>query len=104
MVDALTTMYHEPVIFLQEEWLRHHQRVIDEQFWKEMQTHHVTKFQKAQVFQDEECLYNGIVFPVVAFGDWLGAFVMLFENQSYEAEDLSAIEAYCELLTRQQAQ
>lgn len=102
MVDALETMFHNPVIFLQDEWLRHHQRVVEEQFWKERQSHRVTTFQKEQVFQDEDRVDSGIVFPVVAFGDWIGAFVMLFENRSYDAEELRAIEAFCELLARQQ--
>ena len=104
MVETLEAMFHEPVLFLQDEWLRLHQKVIDEQFRKEMSTHRVTKFQQELVFQDEDQRYNGIVFPVVAFGDWFGAFVMLFENHAYEAEELQAIEAYCELLIRQQAQ
>lgn len=104
MVETLETMFHEPILFLQDEWLRLHQKAIDEQFLKSMQTHRISKFQQELVFQDEDRRYNGIVFPVVAFGDWFGAFVILFENRSYEIEELDAIHAFCELLTRQQAQ
>lgn len=104
MVEALESKYQNPVLFMQDEWLRSHSKNICESFVKAMQTHRVTKFEQELVFQGEDTRYQGIVFPVIAYGDWFGAFVMLFLNQQYEAEQLQAVEAYCELLTRQQAQ
>lgn len=103
MVEALEAMFGNPVLFLQDEWLRLHGKTIDEQFWKTIQTHRITKFEQEWVFQDADRRYQGIIFPVVACGDWFGAFVMLFEEHEYEKEDLYAVNAYCELLTRQQA-
>jgi len=104
MIETLEAMFHNPVLFLQEEWLRLHHKQIEETFYKKMQTHRITPFEQEMIFQEDHHLYNGIVHPVVAFGDWYGAFVMLFEQKRYKPDDLKAIEAYCELLTRQQTQ
>lgn len=104
MVDTLQSFYQEQVLFIQEEWLRIHHIQIDESFYKKSQTHRVTKFQQEAMFADQEKAYDGIIFPVVAFGDWFGAFVILLQQHNYEADDLPAFPAYCELLTRQQSQ
>lgn len=104
MVEALEAKYRNPVLFLQDEWLRAHQKEVCESFTKAMQTHRITTFSQEQVFAQDSTRYQGIIFPVVAYGDWFGAFVMLFVNEVYEVAQLQAVEAYCELLTRQQAQ
>ncbi len=104
MVDTLQSLYQEQVLFVQEEWLRVHQLHVREAFLKTVQTHRVTKFQKETIFEDNDGKYNGIIFPVIAFGDWFGAFVIFSMQHQYEPEDLPAAQAYCELLTRQQSQ
>lgn len=104
MVEALQAMYQEQVLFVQEEWLRLHQIPISESFYKMSQTHRVTPFKQEQLFSDREDAYNGLIFPVIAFGDWLGAFVILFQQHSYKPDELPAFQAYCELLSRQQSQ
>lgn len=104
MVDILQEMYQETVLFIQEEWLRHHHCLIREEFMKSVQIHRAAIFEDAYVFQGDDHVYDGIVYPIIGCGDWYGAFVMLFQKQRYQMEECKAIEAYCELLTRQQAQ
>ena len=104
MVDTLQALYQEQVLFVQEEWLRIHHTQISESFFKMSQTHRVTKFKQEALYEDLEEAYDGIIFPVVAFGDWFGAFVILLQSHRYDAKDLPAFNAYCELLTRQQSQ
>ncbi len=104
MIETLQSFYQEKVLFIQEEWLRVHHIQIKESFFKMSQTHRVTKFKQEALYADQEEAYDGIIFPVVAFGDWFGAFVILLQSHRYDAKDLPAFNAYCELLTRQQSQ
>lgn len=104
MIQALESKYQNPVLFMQDEWLRMHDKKVSETFIKTMQTHRITTFEQEHVYTGDETVYQGIVFPVVAYGDWFGSFVMLFINHSYEVDQLQAMEAYCELLARQQSQ
>lgn len=104
MVETLEALYQEQVLFVQEEWLRVHHLHVREAFLKSVQTHRITKFQKEMIFEDSDEKYNGVIFPVLVFGDWFGAFVILSMQHHYEAKDLPAAQAYCELLTRQQSQ
>lgn len=104
MVETLQALYQEQVLFVQEEWLRIHQMQISESFLKMSHTHRVTRFQQEVLFSNKEEAYDGLIFPVVAFGDWLGAFVILLQQHNYEPKQIPAFHAYCELLTRQQSQ
>ncbi len=104
MVETLQEMYHETVLFMQEEWLRQHHCLIREDFFKSIRVHRVSAFEGEYVFQEDSHTYSGVVYPVIVTGDWYGGFVMLFEQHRYRHEGLRAIEAYCELLTRQQTQ
>ena len=104
MVDTLQALYQEQVLFVQEEWLRIHHTQISESFFKMSHTHRVTRFHQEALFSDKEEAFDGLIFPVIAFGDWLGAFVILLQQHSYEPEQIPAFQAYCELLSRQQTQ
>lgn len=104
MVEALEKMYGEKVLFMQEDWLIKHHYIVHESFLKQIQTRRVKKFEQQKVFKDDTRLKKGYIFPIVAYGDWFGAFVIVFENEEKTLEQLQAIQAYCELLTRQQQQ
>lgn len=104
MVETLESLYHEQVLFVQEEWLRIHQMQVTESFFKMSHSHRVTRFHQEALFSDREETFNGLIFPVIAFGDWFGAFVILLQNHNYEPAQLPAFHAYCELLIRQQSQ
>ena len=104
MVDTLQALYQEQVLFVQEEWLRIHHTQISESFFKMSHTHRVTRFHQEALLSDKEEAFDGLIFPVIAFGDWLGAFVILLQQHSYEPEQIPAFQAYCELLSRQQSQ
>lgn len=104
MVDTLQTMYQNPVLFIQEEWMRKHDKKMDDVFVKTVRIHRISAFESEKVFENDDQKYNGIVFPIVAYGDWFGAFVMLFENGEKTEEELHGMEAFSKFLTRQQEQ
>lgn len=104
MVETLQAMYQNPVLFIQEEWMRKHDKKMDEVFIKTVHIHRVSTFKNEKVFENEIQTYNGIVFPIVAYGDWFGAFVMLFETSEKTEEELHGMDAFCKFLTRQQEQ
>lgn len=102
MVDALEDMYQESVLFIQEEWLKYHNLSITSSFHQMAQCHHMTMFENERIYEDDDSVYRGVIYPVILFGDWFGSFVMLFEHRQYKEEDLRPLEAYRELLSRQQ--
>lgn len=104
MIETLQTMYNNPVLFIQEEWMHKHDKKVEDTFAKAIHIHRVNTFNDEKVFEKSEKKYNGIVFPIVAYGDWFGAFVMLFENKDFTEEELTGFDAFCRFLTRQQEQ
>lgn len=102
MVDALEDIYQESVLFIQDEWLKYHDLSIDPSFCEKAKSHHITMFEDALLYEDDDHTYNGVIYPVILFGDWFGSFVLLFERHRYKEEDLRPFEAYSELLSRQQ--
>lgn len=102
MVDALEDMYQENVLFIQDEWLKYHDLSIEPSFYEKAQCRQITMFEDALLYEDDDSAYNGVIYPVILFGDWFGSFVLLFERHRYKEEDLRPFEAYSELLSRQQ--
>lgn len=104
MVETLAELYKNPVIFLQEEWLHLHDIKIEESFYKAMEIRRMVKFENEKVYVEKDDRYDGIVFPIVVNGDWFGAFVMIFQNEEKSGEELQAMQAFSQLLSRQQEQ
>lgn len=104
MCDTLTSMYENTVIFMQDEMVNRKGRPIAENFNKKCKVHRTTHFEQQMVYEDDAKLYNGVVYPVVAYGDWYGAFVVLYDKRELSEPELSAVEAFAKVLTRQQEQ
>lgn len=104
MVETLENLYENPVIFLQEEWLHLHDIKIEEVFYKTMVLRRMVKFENEKVYEDDENRYNGIMYPIVVNGDWFGAFVMIIQHENIADEDYQAMDAFSQLLSRQQEQ
>lgn len=104
MVETLEEVYKNPVIFLQEEWLRLQDINVEESFYKAMEIRRMVKFENEKVYEDEDTHYDGVVYPIVVNGDWFGAFVLIFKNKQKEEEELHTMQAFSQLLSRQQEQ
>lgn len=104
MCDTLSAMYQNKVFFIQDEWLNANNYKLCDSFLSKTHVHRITMFHGDRVFENDIAYYNGIIYPVIAFGDWYGAFVILYNKRVLSKEELYAVEAYTQLLTRQQQQ
>ncbi|MEG0468332.1 AbrB/MazE/SpoVT family DNA-binding domain-containing protein [Amedibacillus sp. YH-ame6] len=104
MCETLTAIYQNTVLFIQEEWLERYDRKIREEFIELTHIHRMRMFEKEVVFQDSEDASKGIIYPITAYGDWYGAFVVVYDKKDLEKEELYALEAFVQLLSRQQQQ
>ena len=104
MCETLTAIYQNTVLFIQEEWLDRYERKIREGFIELTHIHRMRTFDKEVVFQDSNEGNKGIIYPITAYGDWYGAFVILYDKKELNKEELFALEAFAQLLSRQQQQ
>ena len=104
MCETLTSMFENTVLFMQDEMLAAHGKTIAEGFAKKCKVHRVTHFEQQAVYENDSALYNGVLYPVVAYGDWYGAFVVLYDKRELSEPELAAVEAFAKVLTRQQEQ
>lgn len=104
MCDTLTAMFQNRVLFIQDEWLNSRNYKLNDSFLAKTHIHRVTTFNQEKVFENDLQYYNGIVYPIIVYGDWYGAFVILYDKKVLNKEELYAVEAYTQLLTRQQQQ
>lgn len=104
MVDTLNSMFDNTSVFIQDEAISIKKRVISEAFLKKVKVHRNMRFTEQQIFENDKKVYDGVIFPVVAYGDWYGAFVIMFDKFPMTDEQLTAVEAFARVLTRQQEQ
>lgn len=104
MCETLQAMYQNTVLFIQEDWLDKAKYNVREEFVNLAQSHRMQVFENEQVFQDDSKTVNGIIYPITAFGDWYGAFVILYDKKELSKNELFALEAFAQLLSRQQQQ
>lgn len=103
MVQTLESMYETRVLFIQEEWIHTHKLEIRENFMKVALVHRPIVFEKTKIFEQDEDMYGGKIFPIVSYGDWIGSLVVIFDQEISE-DKLIAAEAFSKYLTRQQEQ
>lgn len=104
MCETLHSMYQNTILFIQEEWIERYERTIREEFIRKTNIHRMINFDKERVFSNSEEEYQGIIYPITAYGDWYGAFVVLFDKKKLESDAIYALEAFAQLLSRQQQQ
>ncbi len=102
MCDTLHALYQNTVFFIQDEVLNKNNIQLLESFLEECHTHRMRVFENKIIMKNDEMLYNGIIYPITSFGDWYGAFVMLYDKKILQKEELYALEAFTQLLSRQQ--
>lgn len=104
MCDTLHAMYQNTVLFIQDEWLDKHGKHLHDEFSRQAHIHRMKTFENCVVFADSETTYSGIIYPITAYGDWYGSFVILYDKKPMIKEELYAVEAFAQLLSRQQTQ
>ena len=104
MCETLHAMYQNTVFFIQDEVLKKQQLELQESFLEASHVHRMLVFEKKAIFKDKEETYDGIIYPITSFGDWYGAFVMLYDQKRLEKDQWYALEAFAQLLSRQQIQ
>lgn len=104
MCETLHAMYQNTVFFIQDQWLEQHKIVLSDMFLQKCYTHRMITFENEWVYRQQDNKYSGMIFPITSFGDWYGAFVILQDKKELKTEELYAVEAFVQLLSRQQAQ
>lgn len=104
MCDTLQAMYQNKVLFIQDGWLQQRQIQLKESFINLCHTHRMRVFENEQIYMVGEERFKGLIYPVISYGDWFGAFVILFDKKALRNEELYAVEAFTQLLSRQQSQ
>lgn len=104
MCETLHAMYQNTVIFIQDEWLEKNDIKVREDFILQTHIHRMKMFEKEYVLENASETTSGIIYPITAYGDWYGAFVVLYDKKVLEKEELYAVEAFTQLLSRQQSQ
>lgn len=104
MCETLHAMYQNTVWFIQDEWLNKKQINLRESFLEQCHVHRMQVFKNTMVMKNQDTAYDGIIYPITSFGDWFGAFVMLYDKSVLDKEQLYALEAFTQLLSRQQSQ
>lgn len=104
MCDTLHAMYQNTVLFIQEEWLHKKEIRLRESFLEECHIHRKKIFEESKVYEGDLQGYKGMIYPINAYGDWYGAFVVLYDKRELRQEETYALEAFVQLLSRQQQQ
>lgn len=104
MCETLQAMYQNTVLFIQDEWIDKQKEKLREEFIKQTHVHRFIAFENEVVYEDNTTPFSGIIHPITAYGDWYGAFVILYDKKVLEKEELFALEAFAQLLSRQQQQ
>lgn len=104
MCETLQAIYQNTVLFIQEEWLDKSDYKLREEFVQMAHSHRMRSFEKEIVFKNSTSPAKGIIYPITAFGDWYGAFVVIYDKKELSNDELFALEAFAQLLSRQQQQ
>lgn len=104
MCETLHAMYQNTVLFIQEEWLHKKEIHLRETFMEECHIHRRKIFEESKVYEGDLKGYKGMIYPINAYGDWYGAFVVLYDKRELNQEETYALEAFVQLLSRQQQQ
>lgn len=104
MCDTLYAIYQNKVFFLIDDLLLKSNQKVYEHFVDVAKIHRMKSFENERVFEDSQEHYNGLIYPVTAFGDWYGSFIILYDRRELDKSELYAVEAFTQLLSRQQQQ
>ena len=101
MYEILEKMKEGSVLFLHEEWLDKHQCLLSDVFLKRANVHRNVHFTDERVYTESAQRYQGYIFPIIVFGDWYGAFVLLKNDKNISETQIKITEAFAALLAKQ---
>lgn len=101
MYEILEKMKEGSVLFLHEEWLDKHQCSLSDVFLKRANVHRNVQFTDERVYTESAQRYQGYIFPIIVFGDWYGAFVLLKNDKNISETQIKITEAFAALLAKQ---
>lgn len=104
MCDTLHAIYQNTVLFLQDVQYMNEKQIAFESFYRLAQTHRMITFENEKIYRNDPTRYKGLIYPVTAYGDWYGSFIILYDKKELDKHELFAVEAFVQLLSRQQQQ
>ena len=104
MCETLHAMYQNTVFFIQDSSVEQKGIQLKEMFMQKCHVHRMISFENEHVYKDSQEKYGGLIYPITSCGDWYGAFVILLDKKTLTTEELYAVEAFTQLLSRQQLQ
>ncbi|MEF9962407.1 MAG: AbrB/MazE/SpoVT family DNA-binding domain-containing protein [Erysipelotrichaceae bacterium] len=104
MCETLQSMYQNSVVYIQDDVISSHNLSIRDLFMKRAKVHRMTTFDQEAIYNEQKTLFSGCLYPVIANGDWYGTFIVIFDQRIMKLDELSALEAFTKVLSRQQEQ
>lgn len=110
MCSTLAELVGNPVFFVQTDavmcvgnskYETYKEYVLTKEFQEAIKVYHHMKFPSMSLFIHVNLTAQGLIYPVVINGDWLGAFILLQESKEIEAKDMDMVQVISRLLTRQ---
>ena len=103
MCEILSSQSQNTVFFVQEDYLNHYDKTIRPEFINKCRnTHSIMNFENYPVWADMTNGSNGVICPVSSYGEWLGAFVMIFDQTKENEMQLELMKAFREILLKKQ--
>ena len=81
MCDTLRAIYQNTVFFVKDECMVKTDHKIHDHFLMIAQTHRLKDFDNERIYEDSAQRYKGLIYPVTAFGDWYGSFIIVFDKK-----------------------
>ncbi|NBK96614.1 MAG: AbrB/MazE/SpoVT family DNA-binding domain-containing protein [Erysipelotrichia bacterium] len=102
MCEVLKEKYTNKVFFSSEEYLKQNHIQLEEKMIDRAKTHTSVNFENVKVFIDDEQRYSGCIVPIIAYGDYFGSFIMVYNIRVINEEGLLALQLFAKLLASQQ--
>lgn len=109
MCQILEESISHPVLFVEDDQIlcvgharldEYRTQSLSVEFQECVKSYHVRPFDKIRMFAARGEDFKGTVFPVTVYGDWLGAFVVLENEEPLQPQHLDVAQAFTRLLTR----
>lgn len=104
MLESFEELFKQPLLFYGDDHLytaanQYQNKELSKEIIQSLISYHEEAIRDFRLFQKENTLYNGTLFPLVVDSHWLGCFISL-ENPISETKK-AVIHSYIKLLTRQ---
>lgn len=99
MIDTLQAMLNTEVLFIHDIWLKNNDINYTEFFLKKCRIYQIKTFIDYKIYDQDDTLYQGIIFPIISNGHFKASFVILHKKE-IEEKHLYAIEAFIRLLSK----